>query len=325
MRIVFLDSSTMNPATHTGIPADINFDALRSLGDCTFYDRSPTKELVIERAQGAEIVLGNKSILDEDTLKHLPALRYIGVTATGYNVVDLQAAATLGITVTNVPAYSTPSVAQAVFALLLEMTNTTSHYAQRVQNGAWTQSRDFCLIERPSIELSGLTMGILGLGNIGLAVARIAQAFGMKIIANVRTERPMPQGIEACSLDEIFQRSDVLSLHCPLTATTKDLVNKTTLSLMKPTAFLINTSRGPLIDEQALADTLNAGHIAGAALDVLSVEPPTSSNPLFTAKNCLITPHIAWASRASRQRLFDTVVENIQAFLDGKPINTVRA
>jgi glycerate dehydrogenase len=270
------------------------------------------------------VVITNKAPLSRETLRALPKLRYIGVTATGYNIVDTAAARELGITVTNVPGYSTPAVAQLVFALLLELTNHVGHHATTVRDGRWAQCPDFCYWDHPLIELSGRTLGIIGYGDIGSAVARIAIAFGMKVLASRREwKTPPPEGVTPASVDEVFAQSDAISLHCPLTDATKHLVSPRTLALMKPTAFLINTGRGPLVDETALAHALNEGRIAGAGLDVLSVEPPQPGHPLFTAKNCLITPHIGWASREARVRLIDAVAANLRAFLAGQPVNVV--
>ncbi|HSH94048.1 MAG TPA: D-2-hydroxyacid dehydrogenase, partial [Roseimicrobium sp.] len=250
-------------------------------------------------------------------------LRYIGVLATGYNVVDAAAAADRGIPVTNVPDYGTRSVAQLAMALLLELVHRTGHHAESVRSGRWVKSTDFCYWDHPLIELEGMTFGVLGLGRIGLATAELARAFGMKVIGYTRSGKTGVDWIEPVSLEELFRRCDVLSLHCPLTDQTREIVNTERLSWMKPSAFLLNTSRGPLIHEAALADALNAGKIAGAALDVLSVEPPKAENPLPSAKNCLITPHIAWATRAARNRLMKTVVENVAAFQSGRLQNVV--
>ena len=255
-------------------------------------------------------------------IEALPELRYIGVTATGYNIVDVDAARGKGVVVTNVPEYGTESVAQAAFALLLELTNRAGLHGERVREGAWTMGPDFCAPQAPLVELAGLTMGIVGYGAIGKAVARRARAFGMEVIAC--TEPPQEaEDVRFVDLDTLFREADVVSLHCPLTPETEGLVSAARLARMKPTAFLVNTARGPLIDENALADALNEGRIAGAALDVLSVEPPPKDNPLLSAKNCLVTPHVAWATRASRERLMNAAVENLQAYLRGEPANVV--
>lgn len=293
MKIVVLDGFTLNPG-------DLSWDAL---GDAKIYDRTPT-ELVLERARDAEIVLTNKVVVD---VTKLPKLRYVGVMATGYNVVDLPAARERGIVVTNVPGYATRSVAQHTFALLLELAHRAGHHAATIQK--WPASPDYCYWDFPQIELAGLTMGIVGLGRIGREVEKIARAFGMDVV----TQRD----------DSLYRESDVLSLHCLLTPATKGLINASRLALMKPTAFLINTGRGALVVEQDLADALNAGKIAGAGLDVLSTEPPRPDNPLLAAKNCIITPHIAWATKAARERLMREIVENVRAFLDGQPRNVV--
>ena len=316
MNIVVLDGYTLNPG-------DLTWDALKQLGSCTVHDRTPP-ELVLERAREAEVILTNKVVLNRETILALPRLKYIGVLATGYNVVDAAAAKERGIPVTNVPDYGTPSVAQHTFALLLELTQRSGHHAQTVRDGRWAASADFCYWDSPLVELHGLTFGVIGFGKIGRAVARLAEAFGMKVLVHSR-RRPsdLPVSCEWVELDALLARSDVVSLHCPLTPETKQFINAQRLALMKPTAFLLNTSRGPLLDESAVAAALNAHRIAGAGLDVLSVEPPSAHNPLLTAKNCLITPHIAWASRAARARLMDIAVENIRAFATGTPRHVV--
>jgi glycerate dehydrogenase len=314
--IVVLDGYTLNPG-------DLLWDGLEALGPCTFYDRSSESE-VVERARHAEIVLTNKVSITGQHLRSLPRLRYVGVTATGYNIVDVKTARERKIVVTNVPAYGTKSVAQATFALLLELTNRAGHHAETVRLGRWTTCPDFCYWDYPLIELDRLTMGIIGFGRIGAAVAGLTRAFGMNVIVFSRTQQPdLPPGAKYVELEAIFRQSDVLSLHCPLTPETKHIVNAERLKWMKPGAFLLNTSRGPLVDETALADALNSGRIAGAGLDVLSVEPPPADNPLLRAKNCIITPHHAWATRAARARLMNTAVANVRAFLDGKPQNVV--
>jgi glycerate dehydrogenase len=320
MKIVVLDGYTLNPG-------DMSWQALESLGDCTVYDRTP-KEQVAERAAGAEVVLTNKVLLGAEQLAQLPQLRYIGVTATGYNVVDVEAARQQNIVVTNVPAYSTASVAQMVFALLLELTQQVGHHARLVREGRWAASPDFCFWDRPLVELDGLTLGIVGFGAIGRRVACLARAFGMQALvytAHPEKYRETAEGKEArfVDLDELFRASDAITLHCPLTEETRAMVDVRRLELMKPTAYLINTGRGPLVDETALAAALNAGRIAGAGLDVLSAEPPPATNPLLQAANCCITPHIAWATRAARERLLETAVANVRAFLAGQPQNVV--
>jgi glycerate dehydrogenase len=251
-------------------------------------------------------------------------MKYIGVLATGYNIVDIQAARERNIPVTNVPVYGTPSVAQMVFAHALELTQHVGHHAAGVREGRWTKSEDFCYWDYPLIELNGLTMGIIGYGRIGQETARIARAFGMEVLAHDVVQKPKDHpGVEFVGLEDIFRRSDVVSLHCPLTAENKGMVNAARLNLMKKTAFLINTSRGPLVDEAALAEALNSGRIAGAGADVLAIEPPRADNPLLKAKNCHITPHIAWATAAARARLMKTAIANVQAFLAGRPQNVV--
>jgi glycerate dehydrogenase len=314
-QIVVLDGFTLNPG-------DLDWSGLRALGEFTVYDRTPPQE-VVSRASGAEIVLTNKTVLDAAIIGALPQLRYIGVLATGYNVVDTAAATARGIPVTNTPGYGTPAVAQHAFALLLELCHRVGHHAATAREGRWSDSMDFCYWDSPLTELAGLTLGIVGYGAIGRAVGRIGRAFGMNIIAHTEPPCASEDGVEFMSLDEVFRRADVVTLHCPLTEATRNLVNAHRLALMKPTAFLINTSRGPLVAEQDLADALNASRIAGAGLDVLAVEPPSRANPLLAAKNCFVTPHIAWATRAARQRLMDIAVANVRAFLAGRPQNVV--
>ncbi|MCP4609104.1 MAG: D-2-hydroxyacid dehydrogenase [Planctomycetes bacterium] len=316
MNIVVLDGYTLNPG-------DLTWKNLESLGPCTVYDRSAPEE-VLPRAKDAEIILTNKTVLSSDTIKQLPKLKYIGVLATGYNIVDIEAARDIDIPVTNVPTYSTQSVAQIVFAHLLNLAHHTAHHAQTVRSGRWTSSPDFCYWDTPLIELAGLTMGIIGFGKIGQATAKLALAFGINIIFyDIAKPSSIPQGCKPAEMDDIFRTSDVISLHCPLTSDTEKIINTERLELMKKTAFLINTSRGPLVDEQALADALNNEKIAGAALDVLSEEPPGESNPLLTARNCYITPHIAWATYAARKRLLQVAVYNVASFLTGKLQNVV--
>jgi len=316
MRIVVLDGYTLNPG-------DLSWEALARLGHCQVYERTPPDK-VLQRAGQADIIITNKVVIGRYEIERLPNLKYIGVSATGYNVVDVEAARQRNIPVTNVPDYATESVAQAVFALLLELTNHVGHHALTVRQGRWSACKDFCYWDYPLIELQGLTMGIVGLGRIGQAVARIAGAFGMRVLGcDVDPAKAALEGIEFVDHDTVFARADVVSLHCPLTAGTEELVNAGRLSQMKESAFLINTSRGGLVNEHDLADALNSGGIAGAGLDVLSVEPPAADNPLLSAKNCYITPHIAWASRSARIRLMTTLVDNVRGFLDGKPRNVV--
>jgi glycerate dehydrogenase len=310
---------------HLVNPGDLSWQGLEEFGELTVYENS-IREQVAERSRDAEIALTMATgIFDAAAIEALPRLRYIGVTATGYNCVDTKAARAKGIVVANVPAYSTPSTAQGAIALLLELTNQVGYYNQTVHEGRWCKSEYLCYWDRPLIELSGLTMGLVGFGDIGKAVASLARAFGMKILVYTRT-RPaeaQSQGIEFCPLDDLFSRSDVISLHCPLTPDTRGLVNAQRLSLMKPTAFLINTARGAVIDEAALAEALNTGRIAGAGLDVLAVEPPREDNPLLKAKNCVITPHNGWMTLATRRRLIECCIDNVRAFLAGRPVNVV--
>ena len=317
-KIVVLDGYAANPG-------DIGWEPWKALGELKVYERTAPEETVA-RCKDAEIVLTNKVIFDAKVIEALPALRYIGVLATGYNIVDLEAASKHGIIVTNIPAYSTLSVAQMVFAHLLNITHHVAQHAERVTNGAWQNSKDFCFWDSELIELDGLTLGIVGLGNIGRAVARIAQTFGMKVMAySSKSEETLAEmGIrKAASYEDVFRTADVVSLHCPLNAQTKHLVNAERLALMKPSAILINTGRGPLIDEEALADALNSGKIYAAGVDVLTQEPPRAGSPLIGARNCYITPHVAWATRAARERLDKIAFDNVRAFLDGCPRNVV--
>jgi glycerate dehydrogenase len=371
MRIVVLDGYTANPG-------DLSWEELEKLGKCEIHDRTAGTQ-VVERAQDAEILLTNKTVINRATIAALPKLRYIGVLATGFNIVDIEAAKERGIPVCNVPEYGTPNVAQAVFALLLELTNRTGHHSDTVHAGRWSASQDFCYWDGSLIELHGLTLGLVGFGRIAQATVQIARGFGMKILASRRRPSTPPtpakaegsegvpkngpmldkprqiaeefrimldkprktaeefrvnlqklideygrtEGVEFVDLDRLFSESDIISLHCPLTPETKEMVNATRLAQMKPSAFLINTARGALVNEKDLADALNRGRIAGAGLDVLSMEPPPAGNPLLSAKNCVITPHIAWATRNARARLLDVAVENIRGWIDGQPQNVV--
>jgi len=316
MQIVVLDGYTLNPG-------DLSWEGFEELGDLIVYDRTPN-EKVIERAENAEIVITNKTVLDRDTILKLSRLKYIGLLATGYNVVDIEAAHERGIPVTNVPTYGTKSVAQMVFAHLLELTLNVGHHSETVKEGKWSSSPDFCYWDKPLIELEGLTMGIIGFGKIGRATGELAHAFGMNVIAYDKfpTKSP-PEWVKLVDLETVFRESDVISLHVPLTDDNHHFVNKEKINLMKPSAFIINTSRGPLINEADLADALNSGRIAGAGLDVLSTEPPPNNNPLLNAANCLITPHIAWATKSVRRRLMNCAVENLKSFLEGNPQNIV--
>ncbi|HUT63566.1 MAG TPA: D-2-hydroxyacid dehydrogenase [Anaerolineae bacterium] len=317
-KIVILDGYTLNPG-------DQSWKDLESLGECTIFDRTHYGE-VLQRARGAEILLTNKTVLDRRIIESLPNLKYIGVMATGYNVVDIEAARKRRIPVSNVPEYATKSVAQMVFALLLEMTQHVAHHSETVFNGRWTASQDFCYWDTPLIELDRLTMGIIGYGRIGQTVAQIARTFGMKVLVNDSNPDIIADAdITFINLEDLFRLSDVVSLHCPLTSETHEIVDIKRLALMKNTALLINTDRGPLVNEYDLAEALNSGMIAGACLDVLSTEPPDADNPLLRAKNCCITPHIAWATHAARSRLMSAVVNNVKAFLRGELKNVVNS
>lgn len=316
MKIVILDGFTLNPG-------DLSWADFKSLAKCEIHDRTAPEDTV-KRSQDAEIIITNKTVISRDIIGKLPQLKYIGVLATGYNVVDIDAAKEKGIIVTNIPAYSTKSVAQLTFAHILNLTQRVKDHAESVRFGDWCKSKDFSYWNFNLIELSGLTLGIIGLGNIGRQVAKLANAFGMKVIAYNKRPKKSDDFVEMVSLEDAFSQSDFLSLHCPLNSDTEKLVNRERLSLMKKGSFLINTSRGGLIDEQALDECLEKGIIAGAGLDVLSTEPPLPDNPLLTARNCYVTPHIAWATRAARSRLMQTAVENIKAFLDGNPQNIIK-
>ena len=316
MKIVVLDGYGLNPG-------DLSWSAWETLGELKVYDRTSPSEL-LERSEGAEVLITNKTLITANDMALLPELKYIGVLATGYNVVDIDEAKARGIVVTNIPAYSTASVAQMVFAHILNITQRVGYYADENVRGRWTNNPDFCYWDTNLVELDGKKMGIVGYGNIGKATARIALAFGMEVLAYTSKEqKDLPQGVKKVSLDELFAESDVISLHCPLTPDTKELVNANRLKTMKPGAILINTGRGPLINEQDLADALNEGRIAGAGLDVLSVEPSVAGNPLLSAKNCFITPHIAWATKEARTRLMDIAINNLRSYQEGNIINNV--
>lgn len=316
MKIVVLDGYGLNPG-------DLSWDAVSQLGELTVYDRTSSEE-VIARSAGAEAILTNKTVITAEIMEALPDLKYIGVLATGYNVVNIGAAREKGIVVTNIPAYSTPSVAQMVFAHILNIAQQVQHHSEEVRKGRWTNNADFCFWDTPLIELREKKIGLVGLGHTGYNTARIAIGFGMQVTAYTsKSSLQLPPEIKKRTLDELFSECDIVSLHCPLTDETKELVNAERLRLMKPTAILINTGRGPLVNEQDLADALNAGKLYAAGLDVLSSEPPKADNPLLTARNCYITPHIAWASLEARTRLMDILVENIKAFQAGKPVNNV--
>ena len=309
MKIVILDGYTENPG-------DLSWEALEALGDVTVYEHTP-ENCILERIGDAPVVLTNKTPITAETIAQKPQLRYIGVLATGYNVVDVKAAKERGIVVTNVPAYGTQAVAQYVFALLLEVCHHVGHHNNAVQQGRWTSGRDFCFWDYPLIELAGKTMGIIGYGRIGQATAALARAFGMKVLSY------SPSRKDGEMLDEVFSQSDVISLHCPLTAEHAGLINRDTIAKMKDGVILINTARGGLINEVDLREALLSGKVAAAAVDVVSTEPIREDNPLLGLENCLITPHIAWASKEARQRLMDVAVENVAAFLKGEPINNV--
>jgi glycerate dehydrogenase len=317
MKIVVLDGYVLNPG-------DLSWDKMNNLGEVVLYDRTPADK-IIERSIGAEVLITNKTPLTEEVINKLPNLKYIGVLATGYNVVDTAAAKRRNIIVTNVPAYSTMSVAQLTFALLLELCHRVQRHSDSVMEGKWAQSPDFSYSDFPLIELSGKTFGIIGFGSIGKKVADIATVFGMNIIAASRhqTDQSDRKNFKWAELNEVLEQADVVSIHCPLTTETKGLINAESLKRMKSSAFLINTSRGPVVVEQDLACALNKEIIAGAGIDVLSIEPPVKDNPLFKAKNCLITPHIAWATKEARERLMDIAVSNVAAFSHGKPVNVV--
>jgi glycerate dehydrogenase len=316
MKIVVLDGFAMNPG-------DLNWNTLKQLGETEIYDRSSLEE-TRKRIADAEIVLTNKAIVNKEMIEAAPRLKYIGVMATGYNIVDITAAHTRNIIVTNVPAYSTASVAQLTFAFILELANHTALYAESVRKGDWIRSKDFSYHLEPIMELQNKTLGIIGFGQIGKAVAKIALAFGMNVISSHKhPERDQMPGVTFVDEKTCFREADIVSLHCPLNEINLHFVNKQLLATMKPTSFLINTSRGGLINEPDLADALNNGIIAAAALDVLSTEPPSADNPLLQAKNCLINPHVAWATFESRSRLMKVVVNNVKAFLEGKAENVV--
>ena len=317
MKIVVLDGYTLNPG-------DISWDGLKKLGDVVLYDRTPSDK-ILERAEGAEVIFTNKVPLDENTLNKLSSLKYIGVNATGYNVINTEIAKQKGIIVTNVPGYGTASVVQMTFALLLELCQHVQRHSDSVMDGRWVSSIDWCFWEYPLVELSGKTIGIIGFGRIGQQVGDVATAFGMNIIGSSRTQTDQShrKNFKWAEVPELLQKSDVVSIHCPLFPETKGLFNKESLKQMKSSAFLLNTSRGQVIVDEDLADALNNDVIAGAGIDVLSVEPPSKDNPLFTAKNCIITPHIAWATKEARARLMDISVNNLSAFINGNPVNVV--
>lgn len=316
MKIVALDGYAANPG-------DLSWNELKSLGECVIYDRTAPEE-VLERAAGAEVLLTNKVVITGEAMAALPQLKYIGVMATGYNIVDIDAARERGIIVTNIPSYSTDSVAQMVFAHILNIAQQVQHHSEAVHQGRWTSCKDFCFWDTPLIELRGKKIGIVGLGHTGYTTARIAIGFGMEVYAYTsKSSFQLPPEIKKMELDQLFSECDIISLHCILTEKTRELVNAARLKLMKPSAILINTGRGQLVDEQALADALNSGRIYAAGVDVLSQEPPRADNPLLTARNCYITPHIAWASGAARERLMQILLDNLRGYIEGKVINNV--
>lgn len=313
MKICILDGYSLNPG-------DLDWSPVERLGDVTLFDRTPADKIV-ERAVDADIVLTNKVPFSADTLRQLPRLRFICVLATGYNIIDTEAAARQGVVVANIPAYSTMSVAQMAFAHILNITNHVASYAREVADGKWTNCPDFCFWDSALTELAGKTMGIVGLGNTGMATARIAVAMGMKVVAMTsKSADTLPEGITPAPLDDVLASADVVSLHCPLTPSTRHLINAASIAKMKPSAILINTGRGPLVDEQAVADALNGGRLAAFGADVLSQEPPRGDNPLLSARNCFLTPHIAWATLEARTRLMSTATENVRQFIAGEPV-----
>ena len=316
MKIVILDGYTANPG-------DLSWGSLKEMGEVTVYERTRREEIA-GRAADADIVLTNKVVIDREMMALLPRLKYIGVLATGYNVVDIEAAREREIIVTNVPAYSTESVAQTVFAHLLTVTNRTEHYAQQNRQGRWAENRDFCYWDTELTELAGKTMGIVGLGHIGRRVAEIALAFGMQVKAMTsKKAEELPAGIQKAELQSLLASADVVSLHCPLTEGTRHLIHRETLRLMKPSAILINTGRGPLVDDEALAEALNEGQLRAYCADVVTEEPPKADHPLLHAPNAFITPHIAWATVEARKRLLQTAIGNVEAFVNGHPVNVV--
>lgn len=313
MKICILDGYSLNPG-------DLDWSPVERLGDVTLFDRTPADKIV-ERAADADIVLTNKVPFSADTLRQLPRLRFICVLATGYNIIDTEAAARQGVVVANIPAYSTMSVAQMAFAHILNITNHVASYAREVADGKWTNCPDFCFWDSALTELAGKTMGIVGLGNTGMATARIAVAMGMKVVTlTSKSADTLPEGITPTPLDDVLASADVVSLHCPLTPSTRHLINAASIAKMKPSAILINTGRGPLVDEQAVADALNGGRLAAFGADVLSQEPPRGDNPMLSARNCFLTPHIAWATLEARTRLMSTATENVRQFIAGEPV-----
>lgn len=316
MKIVVMDGKGVNPG-------DMSWKQIQQFGELIVYERT-TSEEIIDHVGDAEIVLTNKTVFDEDTIAKLKNVKYIGVLATGYNVVDLKAASKRGIVVTNIPAYSTDSVAQMTFAHILNVTNHVDHYARASRDGEWSRCPDFCYWDKPLVELAGKTIGIIGLGNIGMKVANIALNFGMNVIAYTSKEpKEIPNGINKASIDNILSDSDIISLHCPLTKQTRELINKDSIAKMKRGVIVVNTGRGPLVNEEDVANALHNGLIGAYCADVMCSEPPSADNPLFVEQNAYITPHVAWASKEARIRLMDIAEKNIHSFLSGKPINVV--
>lgn len=316
MKIVVLDGYGVNPG-------DLSWETLEALGDVEVYPRTAPED-VIDRCFNAEIILTNKVVLNKQILVSLPRLKYIGVLATGYNVVDVDTASDLDIIVTNIPAYSTDSVVQMTFAHILTMTNRVEHYTQQNRNGRWSSNPDFVYWDTPLIELAGKTMGIVGLGNIGMKVAQLARCFGMEVYAfTSKASSLLPEGIQKTTFEGLLSVSDILSLHCPLNRSTREMINASSLAKMKEGALLINTGRGPLVNEADVAEALRSGHLGGYGADVMCQEPPAEDNPLFSAPNAYITPHIAWATFEARKRLIAIAVGNVKAFIDGNPVNVV--
>ena len=316
MKIVVLDGYGVNPG-------DLSWETLEALGDVEVYPRTAPED-VFDRCFNAEIILTNKVVINKQILVSLPRLKYIGVLATGYNVVDVDTASDLDIIVTNIPAYSTDSVVQMTFAHILTMTNRVEHYTQQNRNGRWSNNPDFVYWDTPLIELAGKTMGIVGLGNIGMKVAQLARCFGMEVYAfTSKASSLLPEGIQKTTFEGLLSVSDILSLHCPLNRSTREMINASSLAKMKEGALLINTGRGPLVNEADVAEALRSGHLGGYCADVMCQEPPAEDNPLFSAPNAYITPHIAWATFEARKRLIAIAVGNVKAFIDGNPVNVV--
>ena len=318
MKIVVLDGYALNPG-------DLSWDEMKEFGEVVVHDRTPAAK-ILERATGADVILTNKTPVREEIINQLPDLKFIGVLATGYNIIDVSAATAKGVIVSNIPDYGSYSVAQLTMALLLELCHRVQRHGDTVREGKWAASKDWCYWEYPLIELAGKTMGLIGFGSIGQKVGNMATAFGMNILgaARKKSDQSHRKNFRWVEVPELLEHSDVVSIHCPLTSETKGLINSRSLGTMKSHAFLLNTSRGPIIVDEDLAEALNQGVIAGAGIDVLSIEPPEKDNPLFKAKNCIITPHIAWATREARARLMNMAVNNLRAFVEGTPTNVVR-